>query len=70
MSGDVEHALLLFGMVHNHSAMNQSDFPSFMDEQLARLNLDPDFVEVNLARGAGLDLEAVVAEILAYPGPS
>jgi tetratricopeptide (TPR) repeat protein len=69
MSGDVERALVLFGMIYNHPAMNQGDFPPFMEEQIARLNLDPVSVEVNLARGAGLDLEAVVAEILAYPGP-
>jgi hypothetical protein len=34
------------------------------------LNLDPAVTEAGLAHGAELDLEAVVMEILAYPGPA
>jgi len=69
-AGDVEHAVVLYGLVFNHPASNLSEAPYYIERETAMLNLDPAVTEAGLAHGAELDLEAVVMEILAYPGPA
>lgn len=68
-TGDVERSLELFGMLRNHPAAHLTEFPFYIDREIAKLKLDPVFVDTHMARGAGLRLEDVLAEIQAYPGP-
>ena len=68
-TGDVDHALELYGLVFLHPASNLTESPIYAEKVIARLNRDPISAQAAMKRGAGLDLKAVIAEIQAYPGP-
>ena len=65
--GLTSRALALLGLVRQHPATSR-DIQRLVDEALAHLHLDPVVVETGLARGATLNLDTVVAEILAGQG--
>jgi class 3 adenylate cyclase/tetratricopeptide (TPR) repeat protein len=67
--GDIERALELYGLVFGHPARNLSESPAYAEKVIAKLNLDPISAQAAMQRGADLELEDVIAEIQAYPGP-
>ena len=62
-TGDVSRALALYGLARAHPAVD-NQVRVEIDEEVARLAVPAAEVEAGLAAGAGLDLEAVVGEIL------
>ena len=63
-TGQEARALALYGLARAHPALeNQTRLE--IDEEIVRLKLPDDEVAAGLAAGAGLELEAVVEEILA-----
>ena len=61
--GDLPRALKLFGLERAHPALGHEGQVE-VDRDLARLALPADVLAAGLATGAGLDLDAVVGEIL------
>jgi class 3 adenylate cyclase/tetratricopeptide (TPR) repeat protein len=61
--GQTERALALLGMLQRHSAWDR-EFQRVMDEELARWNLDPQVVQVGLARGIQLDFDAIIKTLM------
>jgi hypothetical protein len=64
--GDVVGALPLLGVVRAQAWAERNE-QSEMDRILGRVDLDPATVEAGLAAGATLDLDQVVADLLASP---
>jgi tetratricopeptide (TPR) repeat protein len=61
--GRTERALALMGLVRHHPAM-KSDDQRTLDMMLAQWALDPAVVEAGMARGAELDWDATIQELL------
>lgn len=61
--GNIEHALLLLGLACNHPAWS-SDDQYQLDERLRNWSLDPAAVETTLAKGAELDWDRTIQELL------
>jgi hypothetical protein len=61
--GDMDRALALYGLAQHHPAFSSDDRHA-VEQDLALWGLDAAAAEAGMARGAELDFDATVAELL------
>lgn len=63
VEGQIERALALYGLARRHPAWS-SDHQRQLNEELARIALDPSVVEAGLKQGAVLDWDTTIRDLL------
>ena len=68
LEGDIDGGLELLGVVASHPACTRNDREEIA-RILSRTSLDEANVDAGMARGAGLDIDELAAQVLADPQP-